>query len=373
MRCSLTVKATRLPWAHPSTLNIAPPAASVPASQPRLCSNLSMAASIPCASPRATQRVKLGAEPSGGRWSAGESSPRKWRVGAANRIQFFHMPVHSLEQKERAKAFLALHSAANPLILPNVWDVASARIVEEAGYPALATTSAGVAFSLGYADGEKIHPDHMMAAVARIGQAVKVPVSADVESGYGNDPENAARTARAVVVAGAIGLNLEDATGDPEQPLVDVSLQLEKLRAIRAVADEVGGPLVINARTDVYLLHVGESSGRYDETIRRLSAYRDAGADCVFAPGLSDAATIGRLVADLKCPVNILAGTGSPSVPELFKLGVARVSLGSAPIRAALGHLRRLAEELKTSGTYSALDGSPSYAEMNLLMERSKN
>ena len=279
------------------------------------------------------------------------------------------MPVHSLEQKERAKAFLALHSAANPLILPNVWDVASARIVEEAGYPALATTSAGVAFSLGYADGEKIHPDHMMAAVARIGQAVKVPVSADVESGYGNDPENAARTARAVVVAGAIGLNLEDATGDPEQPLVDVSLQLEKLRAIRAVADELDVPLVINARTDVYLLHVGESSGRYDETIRRLSAYRDAGADCVFAPGLSDAATIRRLGTEVKCPVNILAGLSSPSVRELQALGVARVSLGSGPMRAALGTLRRIAEELKNSGTYGLLADAPTHGEMNRLLE----
>jgi 2-methylisocitrate lyase-like PEP mutase family enzyme len=174
----------------------------------------------------------------------------------------------------------------------------------------------------------------MMAVVARIAQAVRVPVSADVESGYGNGPEDAAQTARAIISAGAIGLNLEDSTGDAARPLLDLSPQLEKLRAIRAVANQSDVHLVINARTDVYLLQVGESSSRYDGTLRRLTAYRDAGADCVFAPGLSDAATIKRLVADVKCPVNILAGPGSPSVRELQAIGVARVSLGSGPMRA---------------------------------------
>ena len=274
-----------------------------------------------------------------------------------------------LEQKEKAKVFLALHSGRNPLVLPNVWDVASARIVEEAGFSAIATSSAGVAFALGYPDGQKINRDRMMAVVARIAQAVRVPVSADVESAYGNDPEDAAETARAVITAGAIGLNLEDATGDAKRPLLDLSLQLEKLRAIRAVADQLDVPLVINARTDVYHLQVGESSSRYDETLRRLSAYRDAGADCVFAPGLSDAATIKRLVADVKCPVNILAGPTSPSVRELQAVGVARVSLGSGPMRAALGTLRRIAEELKTSGTYGLLADAPAYSEVNQLLK----
>jgi 2-methylisocitrate lyase-like PEP mutase family enzyme len=149
-------------------------------------------------------------------------------------------------------------------------------------------------------------------------------------------------------------------------------LQLEKIRAVKEMANRVRVPLVLNARTDVYLLQIGEPTKRYDETVRRLSAFRDAGADCVFAPGLQDAPTISRLVAELKCPLNILAGPGSPSVPDLVKLGVARVSLGSAPMRAALGQLRRLAAELKTAGTYSALDGAPPYAEMNVLMERKK-
>lgn len=280
------------------------------------------------------------------------------------------MPLPSLEQKQKAKAFQAMHSGGNPLLLPNVWDVASARIVEEAGFPAVATSSAGVAFSLGYPDGQKIHKDRTMAAVSRIALAVKVPVTADVEAGYGSDPEAVARTARAVIVSGAVGLNLEDASGDRETPLLDLSLQQGKIRAVRSIADQFGVSLVINARTDVYLLQVGEASSRYDETLRRLSAYRDAGADCVFAPGLRDPATIKRLVADVNCPVNILAGPGSPSVRELQALGVARVSLGSGPMRAALGTLRRIAQELKTSGTYELLADAPTHAEMNQMLTR---
>jgi 2-methylisocitrate lyase-like PEP mutase family enzyme len=254
------------------------------------------------------------------------------------------------------------------LILPNVWDVASARVVEDAGFPAIATSSAGVAFSLGYPDGEKIPRQEMLEAVARIARAVKVPVTADVEAGYGPTPADAARTARAVIEAGAVGMNLEDATSDSEQPLVELSLQLEKIRAVREVAESLQVPLVLNARTDVYLLQVGAPGTRYDEAIRRLRAFRDAGADCVFVPGLTEAPTIARIVSDLQHPVNILAGPGSLSVPELRKLGVARISLGSGPMRAALGLLRRLAQELRTKGTYQSLEGAPPHAEMNKLM-----
>ena len=167
-------------------------------------------------------------------------------------------------------------------------------------------------------------------------------------------------------------MNLEDVPSDSSTTLIDLTLQLEKIRAVREMASRLGVPLVLNARTDVYLLQIGDPARRYDETVHRLSAYREAGADCVFVPGLRDAPTIGRLVADLKCPVNILAGPGSPSVPELSKLGVARVSLGSSPMRATLGHLRRIAEELRTAGTYSELEGAPSHAEMNRMMERNQ-
>ncbi len=273
---------------------------------------------------------------------------------------------------KKAKTFRSMHSEGPVLLLANVWDVACARIVEEAGFPALATTSAGIAFAQGFPDGQKIPPKRMIAAVAGIAGAVNVPVTADVEGGYGNKPEDAARTASGVIHAGAVGMNFEDATGDPGHPLADLPLQLEKIRAIRETAEKLGIPLVLNARTDVYLLQVGDPAKRYDETVRRLQAFRDAGADCVFVPGVRDAATIGRLVADLRCPVNVLAVPGSPSVAELAALGVRRISLGSGPMRATLGMLRRLAQELRTSGTYSAMEGAPSHAEMNAIMNSNR-
>src|SRR5437899_307731 len=166
----------------------------------------------------------------------------------------------------------------------------------------------------------------------------------------------------------AVGMNFEDATGDSDSPLTELTLQLERLRAIRETAEELRVPIVLNARTDVYLLQIGDPSRRYDEAVRRLSAFRDAGADCVFAPGVRDAETIGRFVTDLKCPVNILGVPCSPSVPELVKLGVKRISLGSGPMRSSLGFLRKLAEEVKTSGTCKLMEGAPSHAEMNKLM-----
>jgi len=271
-------------------------------------------------------------------------------------------------QVDKAVQFRQLHRGPRALVLANVWDVASARIIQSAGFPALATTSAGIAFSLGYPDGQKIPREEMMARIGRISRAVSVPVSADIEAGYGSTPEDAARTAKELIEAGAIGMNLEDRTGDASRPLVDISLAVDKIKAVRAMAAQMRVPAVVNARTDVYLISAGGPAAQYDETLRRLSAYRDAGADCVFAPGLGDAETIRRLVKDLHCPVNILAMPGSPSIPELEQLGVARVSLGSGPMRATLGLLVRIADELKSSGTYSALDSGVPHAEMNKML-----
>jgi 2-methylisocitrate lyase-like PEP mutase family enzyme len=163
---------------------------------------------------------------------------------------------------------------------------------------------------------------------------------------------------------------LEDGTEDPAHPLADLALQLERIKAVRETAVKCGVLLVVNARTDVYLAQVGAPEKRYDETVRRLVAFRDAGAECVFAPGVRDAETIQRLVADVQCPLNILAGPGSLTVPELEKLGVARVSLGSAPMRATLGLVRRMAEELRTSGTYASLEGAPSHADVNQMLAK---
>jgi 2-methylisocitrate lyase-like PEP mutase family enzyme len=271
-------------------------------------------------------------------------------------------------QTNKAIQFCQLHRGPGVLILPNAWDVASARIFEDAGIPAIATTSAGIAFSLGYPDGQRIPREEMMARIARITRAVNVPVTADVESGYGATPEDAARTTRELIEMGVAGMNLEDATGRSDQPLSSLELAVEKVKAAREAAVHMRAQIVINARTDVYLLPGGNPDADYSEALRRLLAFRDAGADCVFAPGLKDAETIGRLAKAVECPLNILAVPGTPSIGELEKLGVARVSVGSGPMRATLGLLRRLAEEFKTAGTYSAMDGAVPYAEVNKLL-----
>jgi len=274
----------------------------------------------------------------------------------------------SSSQKNKAELFRQLHHGPKLLLLINAWDVASARIMEAAGVSAIATTSAGVAFSLGYPDGQRISRAEMLAVVARIANAVDLPVTADVEAGYGFTRDDAAQTAREVIAAGAVGMNFEDSNGDPARPLLDLSLQVERIQAIRQAATEAGVPLVLNARTDPYLLPSFDGD-RYTETVRRLSAYRNAGADCVFAPGLSDIQVISKLASELSFPLNILAGPGSPSLPELQQAGVARVSLGSGAMRATLGLLQRITKELASTGTYQSLADAPSHAEVNRLLE----
>jgi 2-methylisocitrate lyase-like PEP mutase family enzyme len=278
------------------------------------------------------------------------------------------MAAMNPRQKSLAESFRSLHHGPTILVLANCWDVASARVLEAAGVPAIATSSAGVAFSLGYPDGQRIARDEMLAVVARVAKAVKVPVTADVESGYGPRPEDAARTAQAVIEAGAVGMNLEDSTEESDTALIEVSLAVEKIRAVREAGGRAGVPLVINARTDVYLNQVGAPDSRYDHALRRAAAFRDAGADCIFLPGVREPELIARFVKDLQFPINILAGPGSPAIAELQRLGVARVSLGSKPMLAGLGTLRRLLNELQQKGTYASLEGAVTYAEMQKLL-----
>jgi 2-methylisocitrate lyase-like PEP mutase family enzyme len=274
-------------------------------------------------------------------------------------------------QAEKAERFRKLHQGPRILVLPNVWDVASARILEEAGYPAIATSSAAIAFSLGHPDGQRISRDEMLDAVARIAHGVRVPVSADMESGYGSTVKDMVETAKAVIAAGAIGMNLEDVTGDDESSYVDLPLQVEKIRAIKETAASAGVPIVLNARTDIYLMPIGEEATRFEQTVERLRAYRKAGADCVFAPGVSDRDTIARLVKAVGAPLNILISAGCPSLAELEKIGVARVSAGSAVMRATLGLVRRIGKELKEAGTYDSLfAGAIPFADLNRMMAR---
>jgi 2-methylisocitrate lyase-like PEP mutase family enzyme len=274
-------------------------------------------------------------------------------------------------QRERAERFLRLHDGPDVLVVGSAWDAGSAVVFERAGFTSIATSSAGIAFSLGYPDGERIPLDAMLAAIANVVRATPLPVSADIETGYGRTPTEVAATCRRVLEAGAIGVNLEDTTDDPAAPLVEASLQAEKLRAVRAMAGAFGVPLVINARTDVYWLKLGDEPTRFAETVRRANLYRAAGADCLFVPGAVDGDTIDRLVRAIDGPLNILAMQGAPPVAELAKLGVRRVSQGSGPARAALGTARRVAEEIRQRGTYDGYTtGAISYADANRLFER---
>jgi len=256
-------------------------------------------------------------------------------------------------------------------VLPNAWDVASARIVEDLGFPAIATTSAGIAASLGYPDGQKISRDEMLDMVGRIARAVRVPVTADLEAGYGVTIEDMTETVKAMVAAGAVGLNLEDVTGSDENSHVALPLQLEKIRAIRRAGESLGVPVVLNARTDIYLIPIGPEETRFDRTVERLRAYHDAGADCLFAPGVRDAATITKLAKALNAPLNILITAGSPTIGDLEKMGVARASAGSGVMRATLGLTRRIARELMEAGTYtSMLEGTMPFADMIAMLAR---
>jgi 2-methylisocitrate lyase-like PEP mutase family enzyme len=267
-----------------------------------------------------------------------------------------------MDQAQKAALLRQLHRGPAILRLCNVWDAASARIVEDAGFPAVATGSAGVAFSLGYPDGEAIPAAEMLAQVRRITRVVAVPVTADLEGGY----DDIERTAAGLVEAGAVGMNLEDYQ---DGALVDLAAQLEKIRAVRLTGERLGVPIVINARTDIYLAQIGDAATRFERSVERLLAYRDAGADCLFVPGVADEETIARLVTALQFPLNILAGAGTPSVGRLQELGVARVSLGSGPMRATMGLMRRVAEEMRDSGTYGRMLEAPvTYAAANQLM-----
>jgi 2-methylisocitrate lyase-like PEP mutase family enzyme len=276
-------------------------------------------------------------------------------------------------QLRRAQLFLELHHRPEPLILPNAWDVVSARLFGDAGFPAVATTSAGVAWSLGYPDGEHIPREEMLAAVARIARALDVPLTADLEAGYGPSPEDVAETVRGAIAAGAVGMNLEDSHpsdgAGAASPLFDEAAQVERVVAARATADLAGNPFVVNARTDVFLRRVGAPEERLRLAIDRANAYRAAGADVLFVPGVVDAPTIAELVREIDGPLNILATPGIPDVAELTRLGVARVSVGGGPYRSALSTVARGAAELRRTGSYAALlAGDLMHADLNALM-----
>jgi 2-methylisocitrate lyase-like PEP mutase family enzyme len=270
------------------------------------------------------------------------------------------------DQIRLAEAFRKRHQGPPLLLLPNAWDAMSARIFEAAGFEAVATTSGGVAWALGFADGEQAPWDDVVAATRRIAATVGVPVTADIESGYGQTPEQVANHVREIIEAGVVGINLEDglARGDP--PLRSVDEAAARIRAARAAARSAGVPVVINARIDAYLKNIGDAETRYAETVRRAEAYLGAGADCIFPFALTDLAIIARLAAAIRAPLNIVARPGL-DVARLQALGVARVSTASAPALVAMSAVRELAAALRATGSFDVLDAPLKRADVQQL------
>jgi 2-methylisocitrate lyase-like PEP mutase family enzyme len=275
------------------------------------------------------------------------------------------------EQTDRGRRFVAMH-ADGCFLLPNAWDVGSARVLAAAGFPALATTSAGIAFSLGRPDHPEDGPagrvdrEVMMRRVGDVAGGVDVPVSADLEEGYGEAPEAVAETITMALAAGVVGGNIEDFTADPRQPLVDMVLGAERIRAARAAVDAGGGPFVLVGRTDAALV-----GGSLDECVRRANAYLAAGADCAFVPGCSDATSIATLVRELDGPLNVVMGLsgGALTLDQLRDLGVRRVTVGGSIARAMYGHLMRAAREMAEHGTFTYAADQISQSELNALFQ----
>jgi 2-methylisocitrate lyase-like PEP mutase family enzyme len=258
---------------------------------------------------------------------------------------------------ERAAALLALHAGPG-FVLPNAWDAGTARILEQVGFPAVATTSAGIAWSRGVPDGGALDRDTMLAEVGRIVAAVDVPVTADLEAGYGDTADDVGRTVTRAVEVGAVGGNLEDAA---DGRLFGLDEAVDRVAAARAAAP--AGTFVLNARTDAYF--VGTAGDPFAETVERAGRYLAAGADCVFVPGVVEADTIRRLAAAIPGPLNVVAGLANVlDAPTLFALGVARVSLGGSLARAALSTVERAGRELLGSGTLGFLDGAMGYGDL---------
>lgn len=271
------------------------------------------------------------------------------------------------ELTTRAAEFRQLHERM--LVLPNAWDAASARIIEKAGAAAIATTSAAVSWALGYPDSESLTRNQMLEVVRNIVRTVNVPVSADVEAGYGgHSPADVAHTVRDLIELGVAGMNIEDSTRENADALLDVESQVQRIAAARDVA---GAEFVINARIDMYLMEIGEPKDRFAETVRRARGYRAAGADCIFVPGVVDAPTISSLAREIQAPLNVMAGPGAPSVAALAKLGVARVSVGPAVALVALGATQRAAQTLLQDGTYDGFVDALPFPDVNDAFKRS--
>lgn len=271
------------------------------------------------------------------------------------------------KQKQMAEAFHRMHQTPPLLLLPNAWDAMSARAFEAVGFNAIATTSGGVAWALGHPDGEKAPWFEVVEVTERIARTVRVPVTADIEGGYAESPNQLAQNIEDIIRAGAVGINLEDGTSNHDHPIRGLDDAVDRIRAARDRANEMGIPLVINARIDVYQKHIGEEQARFEDTVRRAKAYLAAGADCIFPIGLSDMKIIGELIAVLKAPINVVGRSGMPPVATLEQIGVARVSTASGPSLAVLGFIQKIGQALYSDGTFDMLASQTTRADAQKL------
>ncbi|MBK8557988.1 MAG: isocitrate lyase/phosphoenolpyruvate mutase family protein [Lewinellaceae bacterium] len=262
-------------------------------------------------------------------------------------------------QKEKADLLLKFHQDKEMLVLLNTWDIGSSKLVEACGYKAIATTSMGIAAALGYPDCQVIQLSEMIDAIKGIVHAVQVPVTVDIEAGFGNNTSEIIDSIKKIIATGIVGINIEDSI-DLSQALIDEMEFCERIAAIRSLSDSLGFHLVINARTDAFYTSSGSTQEKLSESIRRGNKYREAGADCIFVQPVWEKETISTLVKEIYAPINVLAnpaiGAGlPPSVQELQDLGVARLSLGSSVLKATLALIKKVADELATTGTYNYL------------------
>lgn len=262
-------------------------------------------------------------------------------------------------QKEKAEQFLKFHHDKDILVLLNSWDIGSSKLIEACGYKTIATTSMGIAASLGYPDCQVITLAEMIEAIRGIVSGVNVPVTVDIEAGYGNTLNEIIESVKKIIATGIAGINIEDSI-DLNPVLIDEMEFCERISAIRALSDSLGFHLVINARTDSFYTSSGSPKEKLSESIKRGNKYRDAGADCIFVQPVWEKETIAALVKEINAPINILAnptiGAGvTPSIKELQDLGVARVSLGSGLMKATLALIKKVAGELSEQGTYNIL------------------
>lgn len=269
-------------------------------------------------------------------------------------------------QAEKAAAFRALHEREGAFIIPNPWDIGTARILAHLGFEALATTSAGYAFSIGKRDNH-VGRDAMLEHVSDIVSATDLPVSADLENGFGDDPEVVAETFRRAAATGLAGGSIEDSTGRPEEPVYDLGLAVERVRAAVEAVRSLPFPFTVTGRAENYLV------GRPDlaDTIERLQAYQEAGADVLYAPGLTSREDIASVVRSVDRPVNVVMGFKGAelSLAELAGLGVKRVSVGSALSRAALGAFLRAARELQEHGTFTFVADAASSRDVSAMFD----